>query len=255
MMSFKKLALVTCVALATMVPVAAKAAEAGHIPNLEWSFEGPFGTYDRASMQRGLKVYREVCAACHSMNRLFYRDLTALGYSEAQVKTIAAEATVTDGPNDEGDMFERPGRPSDHFVSPYANTAQAKYANNGAYPPDMSLLAKARKGGADYIYGILTGYHEAPEGTTLLQGQHWNTTMPGHIIAMAPPLQDGQVAYDDSAPQTVDQYAKDVAMFLTWASEPHMEVRKRTGITAFLFLLVFTGVMYSVKKKVWSKIH
>ena len=152
-------------------------------------------------------------------------------------------------------MFERPGLASDHFKAPYINVEQAKYANNGAYPPDMSLLAKARHGGANYIYGILTGYHEAPEGTTLLQGQHWNTTMPGHIIAMAQPLQDGQVSFDDTAPQTVDQYAKDVSTFLTWAAEPHMEQRKRIGITAFLFLLVFTGIMYNVKKKIWSKLH
>lgn len=255
MMSIKKLALVTCVALSVLSPVTAKAAEGGHVPELSWSFDGIFGTYDRASLQRGFKVYREVCSACHSMDRLFYRDLKALGYSEGQIKAVAGEYTFIDGPNDEGEMFERPGRPSDHFKSPYANVAQAKYANNGAYPPDMSLLAKARHGGANYIYGILTGYHEAPEGTQLLQGQHWNTTMPGHIIAMAPPLQDGQVAYDDNAPQTIDQYAKDVGTFLTWAAEPHMEQRKRIGITAFLFLLVFTGVMYNIKKKIWAKLH
>ncbi len=254
-MSMKKLALVTCTSLALLSPLHAQAAEGGHIPHLEWSFDGALGTYDRASLQRGFKVYREVCSACHSMNRLYYRDLSALGYSEGQIKAVAGDVTVMDGPNDEGEMYERPGRPSDHFKSPYLNVEQAKYANNGAYPPDMSLLAKARHGGPNYIYGILTGYHEAPEGTTLLQGQHWNTTMPGHIIAMAPPLQDGQVAYDDNAPQTVDQYAKDIATFLTWAAEPHMEVRKRTGIMAFLFLPVFTGVMYTVKKKVWSKIH
>ena len=225
------------------------------MPDLSWSFEGVTGTYDRASLQRGFKVYREVCAACHSMDLVRYRDLAALGYSEAQIKTVAAEYTFMDGPNDEGEMFERPGRPSDPFKSPYLNVEQAKYANNGAYPPDMSLLAKARGGGANYIYGVLTGYEEPPEGTTLLQGQYWNATMPGHIIAMAPPLQDGQIAYDDTAPQTIDQYAKDVSTFLTWAAEPHMEQRKRIGITAFLFLLVFTGVMYNVKKKIWAKLH
>lgn len=255
MMTIKKLALSACVAFSLMTPVAAHAAEAGHVPQMKWSFEGLLGTYDRASLQRGFKVYREVCAACHSMDRLFYRDLAALGYSEGQIKTIAGEVTVMDGPNEEGEMFERPGRPSDHFKNPYANTAQAQYANNGAYPPDMSLLAKARSGGASYIYGILTGYEEPPEGTALLQGQHWNATMAGHIIAMAPPLVDGQVAYDDNAPQTVDQYAKDVGTFLSWAAEPHMEARKRTGIKVFLFLLVFTGVMYGVKKKIWAKVH
>lgn len=255
MMTIKKLALSACVAFSLMTPVAAHAAEAGHVPQMKWSFDSLLGTYDRASLQRGFKVYREVCAACHSMDRLFYRDLAALGYSEGQIKTIAGEVTVMDGPNEEGEMFERPGRPSDHFKNPYANTAQAQYANNGAYPPDMSLLAKARSGGASYIYGILTGYEAPPEGTALLQGQHWNATMAGHIIAMAPPLVDGQVAYDDNAPQTVDQYAKDVGTFLSWAAEPHMEARKRTGIKVFLFLLVFTGVMYGVKKKIWAKVH
>lgn len=254
-MSMKKLALMTCVALSLMSPVSAKAAEGGHVPELHWSFDGVTGTYDRASLQRGFKVYREVCSACHSMNRVHYRDLKALGYSEAQIKTVAGEYTFMDGPNDEGEMYERPGRASDPFKSPYLNVEQAKYANNGAYPPDMSLLAKARHGGANYIYGILTGYEEPPEGTTLLQGQHWNKTMPGHIIAMAPPLQDGQITFDDNAPQTVDQYSKDVATFLTWAAEPHMEERKRIGITAFLFFIIFTGVMFAVKKKIWAKAH
>lgn len=254
-MTIKKLALSACMAMSLMAPAAAQAADHASVPHMKWSFEGVTGTYDRASLQRGFKVYREVCSACHSMDRLFYRDLAALGYSEGQIKTIAGDVTVMDGPNDEGEMFERPGRPSDHFKNPYANVAQAQYANNGAAPPDMSLLAKARAGGASYIYGILTGYKEPPAGTTLLPGQHWNATMSGHIIAMAPPLTDGQIAYDDNAPQTMDQYAKDVATFLTWASEPHMEARKRTGIKIFLFLLVLTGVMYGVKKKIWAKLH
>jgi len=254
-MTIRKLALVTCAALSLMAPSAAKASEGGHVPELHWSFEGFTGTYDRASLQRGFKVYREVCAACHSMDRLHYRDLAALGYSEGQIKAVAGEYTFMDGPNDEGDMYERPGRPSDPFKSPYLNVEQARYANGGAYPPDMSLLAKARHGGANYIYGILNSYEEPPEGTTLLQGQYWNATMPGHIIAMAPPLQDGQVAYDDNSPQTVVQYAKDVGTFLTWAAEPHMEERKRIGVTVFLFLLVYTGIMISVKKKIWAKKH
>lgn len=254
-MTIRKLALVTGVAVSALFPVAASAAEGGHMPELEWSFEGLTGTYDKSHLQRGFKVYREVCASCHSMDRLYYRDLAALGYSDAQVKAIASEYSIVDGPNEEGEMYERPGRPSDHFKSPFANMEQAMYANGGAYPPDMSLLAKARHGGANYIYGILTGYHEAPEGTDIPTGKYWNATMPGHVIAMAPPLQDGQVSYDDSAPQTVDQYAKDVATFLTWAAEPHMEERKRIGIKAFLFLLIFTGVMYNVKKKLWAKLH
>jgi ubiquinol-cytochrome c reductase cytochrome c1 subunit len=223
-------------------------------PELHWSFEGPFGTYDRASLQRGFQVYSQVCSGCHSMNKLYYRDLEALGYSEDQVKTIAAAKNVQDGPNDEGEMFERPARPSDHFVSPFPNTKAAAFANNGAAPPDMSNLAKAREGGPNYIYGILTGYEEAPEGVKLLSSQHWNRYMPGHVIAMPPPIADGAVAYEDGSPQTVDQYAKDISHFLEWASEPHMEERKRVGIKVFLFMLAFAGVLYMAKRKVWHNI-
>jgi len=235
--------------------VPAYASEGEKPAEQQWSFEGVFGTYDRAALQRGYKVYSTVCASCHSMDRLYYRNLTGLGYTEAEVKAIAANYTVTDGPNDEGDMFERPALPSDRFVNPFANKKAAMYANNGALPPDMSLLVKARAGGADHIYAIITGYHDAPEGTNLLPGQYWNQYMPGHIIAMAPPLSDDQVAYEDGTPQTVSQYAKDVSQFLAWASEPQMEERKRTGLKAFLFLLVFAGVMYAVKRKVWANAH
>jgi ubiquinol-cytochrome c reductase cytochrome c1 subunit len=234
-------------------------AASGHgsqiIAELPWSFDGIFGTYDRGALQRGFQVYKEVCAACHSMNRLAYRNLSDLGYNDAQVKTIAADALITDGPNDEGEMFERPGRPSDRFKSPYANVQQAKYANNGAYPPDLSLIAKARHGGADYIHAILTGYEDPPANKEIMPGQYWNTAMNGNVLAMPPPLNAGQVTYADGSPESVDQYARDVAHFLTWAAEPHMEERKRTGVKVFLFLLVFTGLMYAVKRKLWSDIH
>lgn len=222
---------------------------------LPWSFNGIFGTYDRAALQRGFQVYKEVCAACHSMNRLAYRNLADLGYSDAEVKAIAADAMVPDGPNDEGDMFERPGRPSDRFKSPYANVQQAKYANNGAYPPDLSLISKARHGGANYIHAILTGFEDPPANREIMPGQYWNTAMNGNVLAMPPPLNAGQVTYSDGTPESVDQYARDVAHFLTWAAEPHMEEQKRTGVKVFLFLLVFTGVMYGVKRKLWSKVH
>ncbi len=236
------------------------AASGGHntpeLPKVDWSFNGPFGEYDKASLQRGFQVYRQVCSACHSMNLVHYRNLTALGYTEDQTKSIAGEYQVTDGPNDEGEMFERAARPSDKLKAPYENIQAAKYANNGALPPDLSLITKARAGGADYVHGILTGYEAPPAGTTLLQGQHWNKYMPGHIIAMAAPLSDGVVAYENAdIPQTTDQYAKDVAHFLTWASEPELEVRKQTGIKAILFLAVFAGLMYAVKRKLWSKFH
>lgn len=247
--------------LLTIAPVRAEEAHEGHphtpghAESQDWSFEGMFGTYDRAALRRGFEVYRQVCAACHSMDRLYYRNLTDLGYSEDQVKAIAADYLVTDGPNDEGEMFERQARPSDHFKAPFANKQAAMYANNGAYPPDMSLLAKARHGGADYIYGILTGYGEPPAGVELLPGQHWNSTMHGNIIAMAPPVSDGMVSYEDGTEGTLDNYARDVAQFLAWAAEPQMEARKRTGLKALIFLLVFSFVMYGVKKKVWKDVH
>lgn len=245
---------VSALVIGASVPAYA-AGDAVPPPDIQWSFDGPTGTYDKAALQRGYKIYREVCAACHSMKRVAFRNLSALGYSEDQIKAIAAEYTVTDGPNDEGEMFDRPARPSDHFKSPYPNDNAAKSVNNGALPPDLSLITKARHGGADYIYGILTGYEDAPHGHALQPGQHWNKYMPGHVIAMAKPLSDGQVAYEDSTPQTVDQYARDVAHFLTWAAEPEMEARKRMGVKVILFLIVFAGMMYAVKRKIWAKVH
>lgn len=223
-----------------------------HIENLEWSFDGPFGTYDRGALQRGLQVYRQVCSACHSMKHMYYRNIGALGYNEAQVKAIASEYMVEDGPDDEGEMFSRPGKPSDRFVSPFPNRKAATYANNGAFPPDLSLITKARAGGADYVYSILTGYEHAPKDAHLLAGQHWNKAMAGNVIAMAPPLADGMIAYEDGTAETVEQYSRDVAHFLTWAAAPDMEERKRIGIMTLLFLAVFASIMYAVKRKVWS---
>jgi len=237
---------------------ASTAIAAGDAPKLEqqrWNFEGPFGTFDRAAQQRGLKVYREVCAACHSLKRIAFRNLEDIGYDESQVKAIAAEYTVTDGPDEEGDMFERPARPSDRFPSPFANDNQAKAANNNAMPPDLSLITKARPHGHDYLYGLMTGYKEAPEGTDLLEGQYYNKVMPGHIIAMAPPLSDDQITYEDETPQTVEQYSKDVVEFLAWAAEPELEERKRMGVKVLIFLLVFAGIMYGIKKKIWADVH
>lgn len=223
-------------------------------PKQDWHFNGPFGTFDRGALQRGFQVYKQVCSACHSMNHLSYRNLSALGYSEAQVKAIAAEYTVTDGPDDEGEMFDRPAKPSDRFKNPYANDQQARSVNNGALPVDLSLIAKARGGGADYIYALLTGYEEPPEGETLGNGQYWNKYMAGHKIAMAAPLSDDIVAYEDGSPTTLSQYSKDVSEFLMWAAEPHMEIRKRTGIKVVLFLLIFAGLLYAVKRKIWADV-
>lgn len=231
--------------------------EAEALVNQSWSFEGPFGTYDRASLQRGLKIYREVCSSCHSLKRVYYRNLEALGYDEDQVKNTAAEYNVTDGPDDSGEMFERAALPSDHFVAPFPNEQAAKAANGGALPPDLSLITKARHGGPDYIFSLLTGYEASPpHGEELMPGQSWNKYFPGHKLSMAPPLTNGQVSYeDDGSPEVLEQYAKDIATFLNWAADPYMEERKRTGLAVILFLLVFAGVMRAVKKKTWADLH
>lgn len=244
-----------CAAMIMGGGVALASGDSVPLPHVDWKFNGMFGTYDQAAMQRGLKVYREVCSACHSLDRVYYRNLVALGYSDAQVKNIAAEYTLIDGPNDEGEMYERPAIPSDAFVGPYPNDNAAKSVNNGALPPDLSLITKARVGGPNYVYAVLTGYEEAPAGKTLLPGQNWNKYMSGHIIAMANPLSDGQVAYDDGSPQTVEQYAADVSHFLMWAADPYMEERKKIGVATLIFLIIFAGVMYGVKKKIWSDVH
>lgn len=236
-------------------PVAIAANSESQITNVDFSFKGPLGTYDKASLQRGLLVYRQVCSACHSLNRVAFRNLEALGYSEDQVKAIAAEYTVTDGPNDDGDMFERPGRPSDRFKPPFANDKAAAAANGGAIPPDLSLITKARHGGGDYVFSVLSGYGTPPEEIQIPEGKYYNKAMAGNVIAMPPPLTAGVVTYEDGAPQTVEQYAKDVSTFLTWAAEPEMEQRKQMGIKVLVFLAAFAGLMYAVKRQIWSKIH
>ncbi len=221
----------------------------------EWHFSGPFGTYDQAALQRGYKVYREVCSACHSMKRVAFRNLSALGYDEGQIKTIASEYTYTDGPDDEGEMFERPGLGSDYFPSPFPNKKAAEYANSGAFPPDLSLMTKARKNGPDYVYSLLTGYGEPAHGVVVPSGKHYNKFMAGHVIAMAPPLSDDLVSYEDGTAMTMDQYARDVVEFLTWAADPYMNERKEMGFKVLMFLFVFSGVMYAYKKKIWADLH
>ena len=240
----------------------------------DWTFAGPFGTYDRAQLQRGLKVYKEVCSACHSMELVAFRSLGALGYSDAQVRALAAEYTVQDGPNADGDMFERPAIASDRFPSPFPNVAAAAAANNGAAPPDFSLIAKARgvergfptfvfdiftlyaENGPDYIHALLTGYgHEPPAGMEIAEGTYYNPYfIAGKSLAMAPPLSDDQVTYDDGSPQTVDQYARDVSAFLMWAAEPHLEARKQTGFSVMVFLVLFAGLVYLTKRRVWANV-
>jgi cytochrome c1 len=251
----------------------ALAAEAETPPRLKWSFSGPFGKFDRAQLQRGFKVYREVCQTCHGLNLLAFRNLAepgGPGFTVPQAAAIAAEYKIQDGPNDQGEMFERPGRPADRFPKPFANDALARLVNNGVLPPDFSVIAKARtyergfpwfvidvftlyqEQGVDYLAALLKGYEAPPSGFSLPQGTSYNKYFPGHAIAMPKPMEDGRVDYTDGSPATVDQYAKDLTAFLAWAAEPHMEARKRIGFQVMIFLIVFAGLLYFAKKKVWS---
>ena len=222
-----------------------------------WSFKGFFGTFDRASLQRGYQVYTEVCSACHSMKYLSYRNLAEKGgpeFTEAQAKAIAASFEVKDGPNADGDMFTRPGRPSDKFVSPYPNVQAATAANGGAYPPDMSVLVKARKGGSDYIYSVLMGYEDPPAGFELEDGVYYNKYMDGKKIKMSNPLSEGIVTYSDGTVATEAQMAKDVTTFLTWTAEPHLETRHKMGVKVLIFLIIFSILVYLSMKRIWSRI-
>jgi ubiquinol-cytochrome c reductase cytochrome c1 subunit len=233
----------------------ASAAEEPKLPSEHWSFDGVFGTYDRAALQRGFQVYKEVCSACHAVKELYYRDLAELGFSDDEVKALAAQAQVTDGPNDQGEIFQRPGRPSDPIVRPFPNDNAARAANNGALPPDLALITKAREGGPDYIFALLTGYAPAPADVTLGPAMNYNLYFPGHQIAMPPPLNDDAVTFADNSPSTVKQMAYDVTNFLSWAAEPSLETRHRTGVKVMAFLLICAGLFYAVKRKVWADIH
>ncbi len=242
----------------------------------KWSFWGPFGKFDRAQLQRGFKVYREVCQNCHGLALLSFRNLAETGgpgFSPAQAAAVAAEYKIKDGPNDAGDMFERPGRPADRFPSPFPNENAGRAANGGAYPPDLSVMAKARtyergfpwfvldiftqyqEQGPDYLAAVIKGYGQAPSGMTMPAGMSYNKYFPGGMIGMPQPIQDGQITYDDGTKGTIDQYAKDVTAFLAWAAEPHMEARKRIGFQVFIFLIVLAGLLYFTKKKVWADAH
>ena len=224
-------------------------------PAQSWSFNGMFGTFDRESAQRGFQVFTEVCSTCHSLNLIAYRNLAELGYSEDEVKAIAAQHVVEDGPDDNGEMFQRPGIPADAFVAPFPNDQAARVANNGALPPDLSVIVQARTGGSDYIYAFLTGYTDPPPDVELMPGMSYNEYFPGHQVAMPNIIMDGGVTYGDGTEATVAQQAWDVTNFLTWATEPHMETRKQMGVKVLVFLVVFTGLMYAVKRKVWADLH
>jgi len=243
----------------------------------EWSFAGALGRFDKAQLRRGFKVYKEVCSTCHSIKLLAFRNLGQPGgpeLSEKEIVDLAASYKVKDGPNDSGEFFDRPGRPSDRFPPPFANEQAARAAMAGAYPPDMSVLVKARgyhrgfpgflfdglpgfsyqEHGADYIVSLLKGYRDAPPDFKVPDGQYYNVYMIGQRIGMPPPLSDGAVTYDDGAPQTVDQYAQDVTAFLAWVAEPSLESRKKTGLGVISFLIVFAGLLYFTKRRVWSNV-
>ena len=234
------------------------AAEKLEFLKTDWSFKGLFGKFDRGSLQRGYQVYSEVCAGCHSMKYLSYRNLSEKGgpeFSVEQAKAIASSFEVTDGPNEDGDMFTRPAKLSDKFVMPYENEKAAQAANGGAYPPDMSVLAKARSGGADYLYSLLLGYEAPPSGITLDDGVYYNKYMYGNNIKMAKPLDDGLVEYSDGTNASEEQMAKDVVTFLMWAAEPHLESRHKMGFKAIVYLIILTILVYFSMKKIWSRVE
>jgi ubiquinol-cytochrome c reductase cytochrome b/c1 subunit len=269
---------ISAVALAASSTLASAAGDASTPPRQNWSFSGPFGKFDNNQLQRGFQVYQNVCAACHSMTKLSFRNLSEKGgpeFKPEQIRELAANwiIQVKDGPNDKGEMFERAARPSDRFPSPHANVEAAKLANGGAAPPDFSVLAKARtytrgfpwfmfdvvtqyqEQGPDYIYALLAeGYVDPPTGKVIEPGLNYNKYMPGEKIAMAAPLSDGQVEYTDGSPMTKEQYAKDVTAFLMWAAEPKLEERKRMGLSVMAFLIVFAGLLYYTKKKIWADV-
>lgn len=229
----------------------------GELLKVDWSFKGITGKFDRASLQRGFQVYKEVCASCHSMQYLSYRNLGEPGgpeFSEQEVKAIAASIEIEDGPDEQGEMFTRPGRPADKFKNPYPNVKASIAANGGAYPPDMSVLVKARPGGSNYIYSVLMGYEDPPADITLDDGVYYNKYMIGNKIKMASPLSDDIVEYSDGTQATVDQMAKDVTTFLSWAAEPELEERHRTGVKVIIYLILLTTLVYLSMKKIWSRV-
>jgi len=264
------------ISLMTLAITPAFAAE-GHQPEREsWTFAGPFGHFDKGQLQRGFKVYKEVCSSCHALSLISFRNLAeegGPGFSEAQARVIAQDYKVQDGPDDSGQMFERTAKLSDRFPSPFPNDEAARAANGGALPPDFSLLAKARsyesgfpwfildaltqyqEQGPDYIHAIITGYRQPPAGVEGKPGLHYNVAFPGNWIAMPPPISDGQVEYTDGTPQTVDQYSRDVASFMMWAAEPHLEARKRIGFEAMVFLIGLALLLFFTKRRVWSNVE
>jgi ubiquinol-cytochrome c reductase cytochrome c1 subunit len=251
--------------LLSLVAVAPALADGPDLKHPTWSFSGPFGQYDQEQLQRGFKVYREVCSQCHSLKLIAFHDLGEPGapfwdpkYPNANdnpyVKAIAASFKVPDIDPDTGDPIQRVATSADSMPPPYANDIAAK-ATLGGSPPDMSLLAKAREGGPNYIYSIVTGYTQAPAGVVVPAGKYYDPYMPGGIIAMPPPLTAGKVTFDDGKPSTLDQEAQDIAAFLTWASDPHMEQRKQLGLAVMAYLIIFSGLLYASYRRIWRKVE
>ena len=252
----RALAAVTVCAFAAVGGGAFAADDEIDIPDQDWAHEGVFGTFDRGAPQRGFQVFEEVCAACHSLRYIAFRNLVEIGFTEEEAKAIAAQYEVEDGPDDEGAMFTRPARLADYCPSTFANDNEARAANGGALPPDLSLIVKAREGGADYIHALMIGYEdEAPAGVEMADGMSYNRYFGGHQIAMPPPLYDEAVEYADGTPATLDQYARDVTAFLAWTAEPELEERKQTGLKVLIFVFILTAVLFVIYRRVWARLH
>lgn len=234
---------------------AAMASGGGHeLPAQKWPHAGPLGKFDQAAARRGLQVYREICASCHGLKYIAFRNLAGIGLTEDQIKDVAAAYQVQDGPNDNGEMFMRSGISADRFPSPFPNEKAARVANNGAYPPDLSLMVDARVGGEDYVYALLTGYVDPPADVALMDGMAYNAYFPGNQIGMPPILSEGAIVYEDGTPATVEQMAKDVSTFLAFTSEPNQDERKGLGLKVILFLVVFSGLMFASKRELWKSV-
>ncbi|XP_024118639.1 cytochrome c1, heme protein, mitochondrial [Oryzias melastigma] len=239
--------------LALMLHQSVKASDLElHPPNYPWSHAGPLSALDHASIRRGYQVYKQVCSACHSMEYLAFRNLVGVSHTEDEMKAIAEEVEVVDGPDENGEMFTRPGKLSDYFPKPYANPEAARAANNGALPPDLSYIVNARHGGEDYVFSLLTGYCDPPAGVTVREGLYYNPYFPGQAIGMAPPIYNEILEYDDGTPATMSQVAKDVCTFLRWAAEPEHDQRKRMGLKLLMGSAILVPLLYYMKRHRWS---
>jgi ubiquinol-cytochrome c reductase cytochrome c1 subunit len=250
----RRFAFAVAASAALSVAPAAFAEEGPALLDGKFSFDSMLGTIDMASAQRGLQIYTEVCSTCHALKELSYRNIAELGYTEEQVKAYASQHKVPDL-KDDGTPMERPAVPSDRFVHPFPNDLAARAANNGALPPDLALIVKARHGGADYVYSLLQGYQDPPAGMKMNEGMNYNKFFPGNQIAMPQPLTDGAVKYADGTKATLEQEAHDVTTFLEWAAEPELNERKQLGVKVLIFLVVMAGILYVAKRKVWHDVH